>query len=150
MTTAMEMARHDGARWPAARHRPRECDASSSGETAPSINCSSRFKANCFAVWVYVTVDVVRLGRPMVGGAFRFVRPCAFAAVCVVVSSSPLFAQVAAGELTGMVKDPAGAAVPGATVTVTDIDRNVQRVVVSSADGVYRAASLAPGLYRIE
>jgi len=86
----------------------------------------------------------------MVGGAFRFVRPCAFAAVCVVVSSSPLFAQVAAGELTGLVKDPAGAAVPGATVTVTDIDRNVRRVVVSSADGVYRAASLAPGLYRVE
>jgi outer membrane receptor protein involved in Fe transport len=62
----------------------------------------------------------------------------------------PLFAQVAAGAITGVVKDQAGAAVPGATVTVTNVDTNRQRVVASSGDGVYTAPTLAPGSYRID
>ena len=63
---------------------------------------------------------------------------------------SPLLAQVAAGEITGVVKDQAGAAVPGATVTVTNVDTNRQRIVVSSGEGVYTAPSLAPGDYRVD
>ncbi|HZT78213.1 MAG TPA: TonB-dependent receptor [Vicinamibacterales bacterium] len=59
-------------------------------------------------------------------------------------------AQIAGAQVTGVVHDQAGAAVPGATVTVTDVATNRQRVVVSSADGVYAAAGLAPGDYRIE
>jgi hypothetical protein len=61
-----------------------------------------------------------------------------------------VFAQTAAGEITGVVKDPAGAAVPGATVTVTNTQTNFQRVAISTADGIYTAASLAPGDYRLE
>ena len=43
-----------------------------------------------------------------------------------------------------------GAAVPGATITVTETRTNLQRVVVSTGDGVYTAASLAPGEYRLD
>jgi hypothetical protein len=77
-------------------------------------------------------------------------RPLLLAAWCVIASASPLFAQVAAGEITGIVKDPAGAAVPGATVTATNVNTNRQRVVSSTGEGVYTAASLAPGEYRID
>ena len=59
----------------------------------------------------------------------------------LLASTSPLHAQVAAGEITGIVKDQAGAVVPGATVTVTNVETNRQRVVVSTADGVYTATS---------
>ena len=59
-------------------------------------------------------------------------------------------AQVAAGEITGIVKDQAGAAVPGATITITDVSRNRQRVVTSSWNGVYTAPSLFPGDYRVD
>jgi hypothetical protein len=59
-------------------------------------------------------------------------------------------AQVAAGEITGRVRDQAGAAVPGATVTVTDVNTNLQRIIVSSGEGVYTAPSLAPGEYRVD
>ena len=69
---------------------------------------------------------------------------------CLATSAYPLFAQVAAGEITGVVRDPGGAAVPGATVTVTSVDTNRQRRGVSSGDGVYTAPGLAPGPYRIE
>ena len=62
----------------------------------------------------------------------------------------PAHAQTGAGEITGLVKDQAGAAVPGATITVTETRTNVQRVAVSTGDGVYTAASLAPGEYRLD
>jgi hypothetical protein len=66
------------------------------------------------------------------------------------IGASPAFAQTAAGEITGVVRDQAGAAVPGATVTVTETRTNRQRVVVSTRDGFYTAASLAPGEYRLD
>jgi hypothetical protein len=58
-------------------------------------------------------------------------------------------AQAGAGALTGVVRDEAGAVVRGATVTVTAIQTGVSRTVVSSAAGVYGAAGLAPGVYRV-
>ena len=76
--------------------------------------------------------------------------------ICLVVASaccvgaSPAYAQTAAGEITGVVHDQVGAAVPGATITVTETRTNLQRVVVSTRDGVYTAASLAPGEYRLD
>ena len=66
------------------------------------------------------------------------------------VGAWPAYAQTAAGEITGMVHDQVGAAVPGATITVTETRTNLQRVVVSTGDGIYTAASLAPGHYRLD
>jgi hypothetical protein len=71
-------------------------------------------------------------------------------AACVCLRATLAFAQVAAGEITGLVKDQAGAAVPGATITVTETRTNLQRISVSTGDGVYTAASLAPGDYRVD
>jgi len=62
----------------------------------------------------------------------------------------PVGAQVAAGEITGLIRDQDGAAVPGAAITVTETRTNVQRVVVSTGQGVYTAPSLTPGEYRID
>ncbi len=58
--------------------------------------------------------------------------------------------QTAAGEITGLVKDQAGAAVPGATITVSDLRTNRQRVAVANGDGVYTVGSLAPSVYRLD
>src|SRR4026209_582389 len=80
----------------------------------------------------------------------RVIRLSLLAAAYVVASGSPLIGQVAAGEITGVLKDPGGAAGPGATVTVTHVATNLKRVIVSSADGVYTAPSLAPGEYRVD
>ena len=72
--------------------------------------------------------------------------------LCVIclsaVSSSAR--QAGAGEITGMVRDQNGDRAPGATVTVTEMRTNSQRMVVSTRDGVYTAANLAPGEYRID
>src|SRR4051812_13260315 len=67
-----------------------------------------------------------------------------------VLFATPARAQIATGEISGRLSDSAGGAVPGATVTVTDVDRNRPRVTVSTVDGVYTAAALLPGAYRID
>src|SRR5258706_16372617 len=64
------------------------------------------------------------------------------AAWCVAASASPVLAQVAAGEITGIVKDQGGAAAPGATVTLTNASTNRQRAIVSRGGGVCTAPSM--------
>jgi hypothetical protein len=78
------------------------------------------------------------------------VRLSLLVAACIAAHGLRARAQVAAGEITGIVKDQAGAAVPGATVTVTDVATNRQRLVSSGAAGLYTAPSLAPGDYRVD
>src|SRR5215831_15491174 len=75
---------------------------------------------------------------------------CLLALVVFLATSSTVGAQVAAGEITGIIHDSDGGAVPGATVTLTNLATNQQRVVNSTADGAYTAASLAPGEYRLD
>src|ERR1700680_3976392 len=58
-----------------------------------------------------------------------------------------LFAQAAA-TLRGQVLDPSGAAVPGATVTLTG-PNNVVKVAQSDNNGAYSVVGLPPGKYII-
>jgi hypothetical protein len=63
--------------------------------------------------------------------------------------ASPVGAQIAAGTLAGDVVDQAGAAVPGATVTVTAVGTSLSRTAVTSQNGGYVVPGLAPGSYRV-
>ena len=85
----------------------------------------------------------------------RGVRVCSVRLFCLmasllVLTAAPASAQVGSGEITGIVNDQAGAAVPGVSVTITQVDTNRQRLLITSSDGVYSATSLVPGDYRIE
>jgi hypothetical protein len=77
-------------------------------------------------------------------------RVCLLAVLWVAASALSVLAQVAAGQITGLVRDPTGVAIPGARITVTEARTNLQRVVVSNGDGVYTVPSLAPGEYRLD
>jgi hypothetical protein len=68
----------------------------------------------------------------------------------MMAAAVPALAQVAAGELTGVVTDSTGAALPGVAVTVANVETGQQRVSVSSAEGIYAAVNLQPGTYRID
>src|SRR5262249_38893255 len=52
--------------------------------------------------------------------------------------------------LTGAVTDPAGAVVPGAVLTLTNLDTNDSRRQMSNEGGVYTFTALPPGRYRLE
>jgi len=53
------------------------------------------------------------------------------------------------GSVVGTVRDPQGAVLPGASVTVLESGRGAVRTVFTDADGVYRVAGLSPGTYTI-
>lgn len=66
------------------------------------------------------------------------------------VCASVIWAQSFTGSVLGTVRDASGALVPGAKVTVTNVDTNLRAQETSGADGFYRANSLPPGNYRVE
>src|SRR5690348_8301220 len=71
----------------------------------------------------------------------------AFAAAVLLVPLS--YAQSVSGDLVGTVLDPAGAAVPNATVTATNTATNVKSNTTSNAAGEYRISNLPPGNYDV-
>jgi len=54
------------------------------------------------------------------------------------------------GSLSGTVSDPAGAAVSGAKVTVTDIASNAERTTETDKNGEFNFVQLPPGTYKVE
>src|ERR1700692_53561 len=61
----------------------------------------------------------------------------------------PLFSQTTTGRILGTVSDQSGAGVAGATVIITDVQRDTKRTVASDASGDYAAPELQPGVYKI-
>jgi Carboxypeptidase regulatory-like domain/TonB dependent receptor len=67
----------------------------------------------------------------------------------ILAFASPLWAQKDAGAIVGLVRDPSGAVVAGAKVTVTDVDRGVALVLTTNSDGEYVASPLRIGSYSV-
>src|SRR4051812_17180975 len=66
-----------------------------------------------------------------------------------------IFAAIASGQsgnstISGSVKDASESALPAARVKITNLDTGVRFETVTNSDGLYRAAALVPGSYRIE
>src|SRR5215831_14912056 len=53
------------------------------------------------------------------------------------------------GEITGRVTDPSGAVIPGASLTLTNVNTNAVRNVVTTEAGTYTIPSIPPGSYRL-
>ena len=60
------------------------------------------------------------------------------------------FAQAVYGSIAGTVKDASGGTVPGATVTVTSVERKTVDTVVSNESGFYVKDRLLPGTYEVK
>lgn len=70
--------------------------------------------------------------------------------LCLALMASGLFAQTERGNITGNVTDSSAAAVPMATVVITNAATNQGTTVVTTSAGDYNAPNLVPGNYRIE
>src|SRR6185312_619719 len=53
------------------------------------------------------------------------------------------------GSLTGTLKDPSGAVIPGANVTLTNSTTNQSFQVTTDSEGVYHGQNLPPGTYTL-
>lgn len=58
--------------------------------------------------------------------------------------------QAVYGSISGTVTDPQGAAIVGASVTVTDLAKNISRTVTTNESGNYEATTLIPGRYQVK
>jgi hypothetical protein len=63
--------------------------------------------------------------------------------------ATPLWAQKDAGTIVGLVRDASGAVVPGAKVTVEDVDRGIQMTLSTNDQGEYVASPLHIGRYKV-
>src|SRR5262245_56898213 len=72
------------------------------------------------------------------------------AIVCCLWSPSLAYAQAVYGSISGTVNDNSGAVLPGATVTITSLERKTVDVVVANESGLYTQDRLLPGEYEVK
>jgi outer membrane receptor protein involved in Fe transport len=75
---------------------------------------------------------------------------CSLALVAALLLSSNAFAQGITGSITGNVTDSTGAAIPGATVTITQITTNSVHTTTTSDVGSFTVTQLPPGDYTVK
>src|SRR5271167_2785571 len=63
------------------------------------------------------------------------------------VSASILSAQTFRGTLLGTVSDATGAVIPGASITVKNMDTGIERTTQSNGDGAFTVPELPNGRY---
>jgi hypothetical protein len=63
--------------------------------------------------------------------------------------TAALAQSVSTGTVTGLVKDSTGAAVPGATVTLTDVSTKDTRTTTANDSGTYFFANVVSGTYNV-
>ncbi|MEO5741153.1 MAG: carboxypeptidase-like regulatory domain-containing protein [Vicinamibacterales bacterium] len=67
----------------------------------------------------------------------------------LIVVSATAFAQETRGTIVGHVLDEQGGAMPGVSVTITNVDTNVSATLTTNSTGYYQAPLLLPGNYRV-
>ena len=74
-----------------------------------------------------------------------------FCLLAIVWMSNPaLYAQGSAAAIQGTVTDSTGAVIPGAAVTATNTETNLQRSTETGSAGFYTIPNLPPGRYRLQ
>jgi hypothetical protein len=68
----------------------------------------------------------------------------------LLLSATVCVAQTFYGSVVGSVTDTSGAAVPGATATLTNLGTAERRTMSTDASGDYQFINLVPGQYRVE
>jgi hypothetical protein len=78
-----------------------------------------------------------------------FARLGGLGLLALVLCAGSVAAQATTGSIQGVITDSQGAAIPGATVTVRNVETNVSRTLVSDAEGNYRFLNLPVGNYEL-
>jgi hypothetical protein len=96
-----------------------------------------------------VLENIPTLGETMSSRRWVCVAALSFAVV-LAIFTLPLNAQSTYGSISGTITDTSGAAVPGATITVTNLSTAEKRNQNSGDDGHFTFVNLFQGQYRID
>ena len=72
------------------------------------------------------------------------------AALAIASAPADAAAQAVYGSLSGTVTDSSGGALPGVTVAITSLERNIVDSVVTNESGFYAKDRLLPGTYEVK
>src|SRR6267378_2046456 len=93
------------------------------------------------------------MSRPSQNVTVTFSRHCLkialIAAAILCLTCASLLAQVTSGTMFGTVKDPTGAMVKDASVTIANPRNGITRTVVTGGNGAFVAPNLLPGTYTV-
>ncbi|HEY0728778.1 MAG TPA: carboxypeptidase-like regulatory domain-containing protein, partial [Pyrinomonadaceae bacterium] len=78
----------------------------------------------------------------------KYLSGCTILILLVLAPTS--LAQTSKGFVVGTITDPNGAAVPAATIKITNTATGVARETTTQEDGSYRFDAVDPGTYRLE
>lgn len=70
-------------------------------------------------------------------------------ALLALLAASTTLSQTITGQLSGLITDPTGAVITGATVSLRNISTNVNRTTMTDATGRYLFTNLEPGSYQM-
>ena len=91
------------------------------------------------------------MSKPVTSPFARLVFAASLASSAALLGAPPPAGaqSVSTAQLNGVVKDPSGAIIPGATVTATDASKGFTRSAVSDGQGNYQLLQLPPGAYTL-
>ncbi len=70
--------------------------------------------------------------------------------LALLLAALPAVAQLPTGTILGTVKDSTGATVPGATITILNVDTGASRTIMSAGDGNFNVPELPTGHYEVK
>jgi len=76
-------------------------------------------------------------------------RTAGFLSLLVLLLAGTATAQVSSASVNGVIRDPNGAVIPGATIVLTSVDTSVERTSVSNGSGAYVFLDITPGRYTV-
>src|SRR5262249_53088831 len=80
---------------------------------------------------------------------FNFLTLMIASLFAIALVASVFGQQAATATIEGAVTDPNGAVVPGAKVTIKNVDTGLTREITTDNSGIYRFTALPPGTYQI-
>src|SRR5687767_15941346 len=76
-------------------------------------------------------------------------RPLVFTLLSLLIAAAPVLAQSTSATVSGSVVDEQKAALPGATVTLRNVESGQSRSTAANERGGFQVAGLPPGRYEL-
>ena len=89
------------------------------------------------------------VGQKQIWGSVRKAVQAMLCLVLLAIAAVPVLAQMDQGAINGTVQDSTGAVIPGAQVTLTDVNNNLQFQTVTDGSGVYTFSPVKIGKYTV-
>jgi len=98
--------------------------------------------------FVFSSWEMIRSNHPK--GVFQRTGIPILAMFLVGIMSLPVKAQITSGTILGTITDPSGAAIPGASVTATNVDTGFERTAETVLSGDFTLVNMPLGNYKVK